>query len=56
MVPPQGLTVLCLYPPPPNKFLSIKTLHNAGIGSTELLDLEKLCNLELKNKYHVRSK
>lgn len=48
MVPPQGISS------PPNKFRSIKSLHNAGIGSTELLDLEKLCNFELKNKRHVR--
>ena len=40
---------------PQNKFLSIKSSHNAGIGPTELLDLEKLCDFELKNK-HVRSK
>lgn len=40
--------------PPQNKFLSIETLHNVGIGSIELLDFEKLCNLEPKNKHHVR--
>lgn len=44
MVLPQGLRGIPVPHPPTNKFQSIETLNNVGIGCTELLDLKKLCN------------